>query len=271
MKYSKIFPPELLKDYDLLWSNAELFSADYCNYIRGLYKIPFIVSSHANKSALLKSLARLNPDLLAVLTPDQIKYLEDYETNVKCIPAGVEIDFFKPERKKKYDIERPIFLSTASLFPNKRIHLIIKAISKLDSGSFVFTSTGPENNKLRRLANELLQRRHLYLGNIPRKDLPLTYNRCDYYVNASHSEGLSMSIFEAMACNLPVIYHDDETRRWQVGDGGFGTDVTDVDKFKTELCKATLYKFNDDPRKQAEKFSWDNTIKTYEKEIKKIL
>jgi len=259
--------------YDLLWSNGEYFTASFCKSVRDYYDIPFVVTSHSNKSALLKSIAHLEPDLYAVLTPQHLEYLKGMKGNIKCIPLGADTEMFKPERQKRESFfEHPIFLSTAALLPAKRIDLVINAISKLDKGTLMFTGTGPQYNKLIELAEKKLgSHRYVYLGDVDRKTLPAIYNSCDYYVNASKSEGLSISIYEAMACNLPVIYHKDETRDWQVGPGGIGVDTTNEKEFVDVLKHIKDNNFNNWPRYQAEKYNWNNSVKMYDEEIKKVV
>ena len=258
--------------YDMIWGNSEFIVAQFAKQISKKYGTPFILSSHSNKSKLLKKLAKLYPDLLAVLTPEYQHYLNGTKGNIKCIHSGVDTDLFNPMQISKQQMpERPWFLSTASLTPAKRIHLIIDAISKLKKGSLIFTSSGPEKEKLLAMAEKKIPCRYEYLGPVKSEQLPAIYNFCDYYVNASVSEGLSTSIAEAMACNLPVVYQKDENRNWQIDGAGIGCNVTDTNEFALALTAVVNDSFGNIPRQQAEKFSLKHSAKLYDEEIKKIL
>ena len=77
-----------LRDYDfskfdLIWGNSEFIVAQFAKQLSKKYKIPFILSAHSNKSKLLKKLALLQPDLLAVLTPEYQHYLNGIKGNIK--------------------------------------------------------------------------------------------------------------------------------------------------------------------------------------------
>jgi glycosyltransferase involved in cell wall biosynthesis len=214
----------------------------------------------------------LQPDLLAVLTSEYEKFLIGIIGNIKCIHSGVDTELFKPMQTNKQQLpERPWFLSTASLTPAKRIHLIIDAISKIGKGSFIFTSNGPEREKLLSLAEKKIPYRYEYLGPVKSEQLPAIYNFCDYYVNASVSEGLSTSISEAMACNLPVVYQKDENREWQIDGAGIGCNTIDTNEFALALTAIVNDKFGNIPRKQAEKFSLKHSAQLYDEEIRKVL
>jgi len=78
-------------------------------------------------------------------------------------------------------------------------------------------------------------------------------------------------MLEALACNMPIVTHDDENRRWSIGEAGILVDVTDVNKFAKALYDASNTDWGDIPRKQAERFSWERTVDKYEREIISIL
>jgi glycosyltransferase involved in cell wall biosynthesis len=48
----------------------------------------------------------------------------------------------------------------------------------------------------------------LFPGQVSQSDLPRMYRSTDLYVSASHSDGSSISLLEAMACGLPAIVSD---------------------------------------------------------------
>jgi len=262
--------------YDLLWNNGEIFGELFCYKTRKKHHIPFLSTFHGNESMMMITEAWLKPDIYAVLTPQYKRFLQDkVKGNITVIPNGVDLERYKKKSPlKKYGIdklERPIYLSTSALTSKKRVDLIIQAIATLKKGSFVFTSEGPEKQKLLELCEKHLKNRFIYTGTVPFDELPNLYSACDVYVNASRSEGHSLAILEAMACNLPIVSQNDENRQFSIEKAGILTDVTDRMKFKNALQKAGEKNWENIPRKQAEKFSWKKTVDSYEHEIKKIL
>lgn len=261
--------------YDYLWNNGEMFGALFCKKIKQQYNTPTVCTFHGNESKMMIREAQLNPEVFAVLTPQYKTYLKNkIKTDVSCIPNGIDLKTFNPNIKplQKYGIEKlekPLFLSTSALSSVKRVDLIINAISQLKKGSLIFTQNGPEKNKLIDLAEKKLKKRHLYLGIIPYEELPSLYSTCDVYINASRSEGHSLALLEALACNLPIVTTKDETRKWSLENAAILTDVTNIKTFKESIQKAINKKWNDIPRKQAEKFSWEKTVNTYLRKMEK--
>ena len=45
-------------------------------------------------------------------------------------------------------------------------------------------------------------------GQVSQLDLPRYYRMADLYISASHSDGTSISLLEALACGCPVILSD---------------------------------------------------------------
>jgi glycosyltransferase involved in cell wall biosynthesis len=65
--------------------------------------------------------------------------------------------------------------------------------------------------------------RLLFPGQIGYEDLPRYYRSADLYISASHSDGTSISLLEAMACGCPVLVSDiPGNREWvQPGENGW--------------------------------------------------
>jgi glycosyltransferase involved in cell wall biosynthesis len=63
----------------------------------------------------------------------------------------------------------------------------------------------------------------LFPGQIGYQDLPRYYRSADLYISASHSDGTSISLLEAMACGCPVLVSDiPGNREWvQQGENGW--------------------------------------------------
>jgi glycosyltransferase involved in cell wall biosynthesis len=59
-------------------------------------------------------------------------------------------------------------------------------------------------------------------GQVKQADLPRFYRMADLYVSASHSDGTSISLLEAMACGCPVLVSDIPGNREWVSPGEIG-------------------------------------------------
>jgi len=98
----------------------------------------------------------------------------------------------------------------------KRIDKIIDAISLL-SKKYPFITfewnhigSGPLENKLQQYAKEKLLKNNIkykFLGHLDNKNVYEFYknNAIDVFVNVSESEGVPVSIMEAMSCHIPIV------------------------------------------------------------------
>lgn len=107
-------------------------------------------------------------------------------------------------------------VSCSSVDENKRVHLIVEALSEIDGLRIKWThiGSGTSMNKLKKTAKELLsnnRRIDYYLtGQLPHGEAInyLQNNRPDCFINTSRSEGLPVSIIEAFSLGIPVIAPD---------------------------------------------------------------
>jgi len=80
----------------------------------------------------------------------------------------------------------------------------VEVLKNTQHVKFIIVGDGPLRKKLEQEICDLnLSGRILFTG--IREDMPAIYAACDILVNSSHSEGLPMTILEAMASRLPVI------------------------------------------------------------------
>lgn len=102
-------------------------------------------------------------------------------------------------------------IAVARLSPEKDFSTLIKAVAKViphhPSFKLQIVGDGSERNKLEALASELGIQNHItFLGE--RKDVPSILKESSFYVGSSKTEGISLTLLEAMAVGLPVVTTD---------------------------------------------------------------
>jgi glycosyltransferase involved in cell wall biosynthesis len=113
------------------------------------------------------------------------------------------------------NVSRDYFLivSCSNLIPVKRVHLIAEALSMIEDKKihWVHIGDGPERRKIEDIILKFPVDITAELkGRIPNKDIYSYYDdyRPDLFINVSSSEGVPVSIMEAMSFGIPVIATD---------------------------------------------------------------
>lgn len=209
------------------------------------------------------------PDAFVALTSAAARWAKHYrkKINIHYIPNGVDIDTFHPKGKQAaLFLNKPIIICVAACMPNKQIDLTIQAVTKLDKISLVVLGDGLDKNKLRALGRKLLGKGRFLLLHVEKEKIADYYHAADIFTLVSKTgEAFGNVYLEAMACNLPVVTVDDETRHEIVNGAGLFVDPNNIDTYAKALASALQNDFGDKPRKQAEKFSWERVLDKYEK------
>jgi len=132
---------------------------------------------------------------------------------ILTFPWGVDLSYFTPPAKTRPEDGVFTLLSTRSWEPIYGTELIAKA--------FVMAAKEVPNLRLIMLGNGSLapalrdiflkgkvSDRVIYPGQISYTNLPRYYQNADLYLSASHSDGTSISLLEAMACACPALVSD---------------------------------------------------------------
>ncbi len=215
------------------------------------------------------------PDRYIALTKHQEKWANNANPLVKTvkIPNGVDLDRFAKGGTSALSVElpKPIILAAAALIPLKRLDLAIKAVSKLEKASLLLVGNGPEKEKLQALGDKLLPGRFKILS-LPFSEMPKAYQAADLFTFPTIEwESFGIAMVEAMASGLAVVATDDPIRREVVGNAGLFIDPKDTSQYVRALEKALSSEWGSKPKKQAEKFSWDEIAKQYDKLFKELV
>ncbi len=105
-----------------------------------------------------------------------------------------------------------IIVSCSNIIPLKRLNLIIEALSLCESKiNWIHFGDGSSADFIKTLAKEKLDKKenivYKFMGYTPNEDIHRYYaeNKVDLFINVSESEGVPVSIMEAMSYDIPVI------------------------------------------------------------------
>jgi glycosyltransferase involved in cell wall biosynthesis len=149
------------------------------------------------------------------------------DERIVTFPWGIDLRHFSPgedSNKSSQDKSAFMLLSTRGWEPIYGVDVIARAfvlaarqypelqLLMLGKGSLatdlhqIFISGGVED-------------RVHFTGQVSQDDLPRFYRSADLYVSASHSDGTSISLLEAMGCGRPVLVSDiPGNKEWVISD-----------------------------------------------------
>ncbi|PCN50868.1 glycosyl transferase family 1 [Candidatus Geothermarchaeota archaeon ex4572_27] len=137
---------------------------------------------------------------LTAVSIDIVQRYSKLGYRVHHVPNAVELDKLPSNGIKLYE---PQIAYLGRLSREKGVDLLIQAFKKMPSYHLLIIGGGPEENKLRRLAQG---RSNIhFLGPLPRQQALKYVKGSDMLIQPSRREGLSTSILEAMAMGVPVV------------------------------------------------------------------
>lgn len=137
---------------------------------------------------------------------------------VMILPKGINLDFFQFNDASDGTLINAVV--TRSLEPEYKHDLILKAFSIVKQKNIPFKLTiigdGTELKKLKWLAKELkIDNEVNFVGRINNNDIPKFLQQANFYISTPITEGVSASLFEAMACGcLPIVSDLPGNRSW---------------------------------------------------------
>ncbi|MDD3013675.1 MAG: glycosyltransferase [Candidatus Gastranaerophilales bacterium] len=279
--FTALFPVlfELLKgDYDVVFPNNDWGGLLAASIYRKIKRKPILFTEHLGimyDGKIAKRNLKFKPDKYIALSEEFIDWVKtNYpDCDVEYIPNGVNTERFNPKIKQAIlDLPKPIILTVAGNYECKRLDLIIKAVSKLDKGSLLLVTSGPNTDELENKGKTLIgEDRFKLLKNISYQDIPSYYNACDIFTLPSEQESFGLVYLEAMACNKPVVAPDDARRQKIVDNAGILCDVTNIEEYADTLKKVIETDFGDSPVSQASKFSWEVCAEKYYQVIQSLI
>jgi glycosyltransferase involved in cell wall biosynthesis len=121
-----------------------------------------------------------------------------------CIWNGIDVDRFRFTGPR----QAPVAISVARLSSEKDYPTLLRAVALLvrDVPEFrlLLVGDGAERARLEQLSRDLKIEKHVdFLGE--RQDVPELLAQAGFYVSSSKTEGISLTLLEAMAVGLPIV------------------------------------------------------------------
>jgi glycosyltransferase involved in cell wall biosynthesis len=154
------------------------------------------------------------------------------ERRTVIFPWGVDLDRFRPGReggaRERLGWQgKLVLLCLRSWEPGYGVGTVVEAFLRsardIPALRLILAGTGSLRTfMIDRIEASGLADRFWLPGRVPYDELPMVYHTADVYVSASHSDGSSVSLLEAMACGLPAFVSDIPGNREWVEDGAAG-------------------------------------------------
>jgi glycosyltransferase involved in cell wall biosynthesis len=152
------------------------------------------------------------------------------------------VDVARAPRSQPAGRERPLIVSVGRLKAPKDFPTLVRALGKLTPGSFdaLIVGDGPDRGRLEEQIDELGLSDSVHLAG-ERLDVPELLAAADVFVLSSRSEGMPVSVLEAMAAGLPIVASRVGGVPEQIADGETGllVEPRDADELAAALTRLT--------------------------------
>lgn len=179
-----------------------------------------------------------------------------------------------PEYFKELEIEkRKYILGMCRFVPEKNLHHLMEAFSKIDTKDFKLVLAGDtdfEDEYSRSLKQMAKEKGIILTGFVKRKKLHSLLSNARVFVLPSSHEGLPIALLEAMSYNLPVIVSDIPANK-EVGlpsDAYFPTG--NISSLQNKLQKILSFPYST-VQYNMEKYNWDKIAEEVIKVYKEVL
>ncbi len=175
-------------------------------------------------------------------------------------------------------------VSCSNIVPVKRIDLLVEALSQLNDYPIKWTHYGDGQlmSEIKKLSKSKLKIQYKFMGNVDNKKILQDYadKHFDLFINVSSSEGLPVSIMEAISFGIPCIATDVGGTKEIIDDGVNGSLINpnitskqlsaEITKY-IEMDKNVYLTYRDNARKiWLERFNAGNNYRKYTEELSSL-
>ncbi len=193
--------------------------------------------------------------------------------NIEVVNNGIDVSIFKPVEKEDGSITR--IISVGSLYWIKNQMMMIDVVHDIHQNNknieLTLIGDGEDREKLQNRIVELGDESFIKLLG-KKQNVQDFLQNSDIYISASKTEGLPLSIAEAMACGLPIV----ATKAGGVVDlvkdkeNGYLVDIDDEKRFKDKLNylidnKDIQKQFSNKSLELVQNWTIDKCVSSYEK------
>ncbi len=186
----------------------------------------------------------------------------------------------------KYNLPKEFVLYVGDATWNKNVPGLIRAVQKINVPLVMvgkqlankdFDQSNPWNKDLLEISKLIKDDKQIYnLGFVPDDDLISLYNLATVYAHPAFYEGFGLPVLEAMACGCPVITSKVSSLPEVAGEAAFYVNpknIADISDGIRKLFSDRKLKeeFRNKGILQAQKFSWEKTVKQTVTVYKQVL
>ena len=160
-----------------------------------------------------------NADLVIAVSEqtkaDLIEFFNINPEKIKVVYQGCDPSFrqtkndaVKEALRKRYQLPQKFILNVGTIEARKNLLLVVKALKNIPVEiSLVVVGRQTEYAELikKEVVKEALQKRVLFLQNVPFEDLPALYQMAEVFVYPSRYEGFGIPVLEAVCSGTPVV------------------------------------------------------------------
>lgn len=192
----------------------------YFLWLRRLFRYRLVLSAHGSDVLLPwngRALRRHVPkaDAITAVTPALAEHIEQWpgvpHGGVEVIPNGVDREFWQATGESgAVDRRAPIIVSIGRLHRVKGHDILLRALAavraQVPDAQLIVIGGGDQRHDLERLVSELdLQAAVTFTGELPPEGVRDRLARARVFVLPSRSEGMPLSLLEAMSAGVPVV------------------------------------------------------------------
>lgn len=185
---------------------------------------------------------------------------------VEQISNGVDLKKFTPNGPVfKNGLKKPVVLCVGAFTKQKRLNLAVDAVAGVKGATLLIAGGGGDLKKeIEDYGLKILGKDRFQITSVPFAKMPEVYRSADVFtLPSASSEAFGNVLVEAMASGLSVVATNDTIRKEIVGDAGILTDPVNAVEYSGALKKALETNWEEKPRNQAEKYSWDYIAQRY--------